>query len=106
MSNLLMPRALSGVLLSRVLLRLHVVAGCLEKVSLELPASSEAAYILYSNLQRQPEWSPWLKSVEVRATATAIAEKHPARPFCMRAIYPTIPRYVNATYVRTAVVLY
>ena len=37
------------------------------KVSLELPASREDAYFLYSSLQRQPEWSPWLKSVEVNA---------------------------------------
>eukprot|EP00904_Undaria_pinnatifida_P012730 jgi/Undpi1/8588/HiC_scaffold_25.g11053.m1 len=42
------------------------------KVSLELPASREDAYFLYSSLQRQPEWSPWLKSVEYdEATGTS-----------------------------------
>ncbi|CAM9614663.1 unnamed protein product, partial [Hapterophycus canaliculatus] len=33
-------------------------------VSLEVPAPSQDAYSLYSDLRRQPEWSPWLKSVE------------------------------------------
>ncbi|CAM9475981.1 unnamed protein product, partial [Ectocarpus fasciculatus] len=35
-----------------------------EQVSLEVPASTQDAYSLYSDLQRQPEWSPWLKSVQ------------------------------------------
>ncbi|CAM9326255.1 unnamed protein product [Scytosiphon promiscuus] len=35
-----------------------------EQVSLEVPASSEDTYSLYSDLRRQPDWSPWLKSVE------------------------------------------
>ncbi|CBN73792.1 conserved unknown protein [Ectocarpus siliculosus] len=43
-----------------------------EQVSLEVPASTQDAYSLYSDLQRQPEWSPWLKSVQHdRATGTS-----------------------------------
>ena len=33
-------------------------------VSLEMPFSSEVAFDTFSNLPRQPEWSPWLSSVE------------------------------------------
>ncbi|CAM9317396.1 unnamed protein product [Ectocarpus sp. 12 AP-2014] len=43
-----------------------------EQVSLEVPASTQDAYSLYSDLQRQPEWSPWLKSVQHdRVTGTS-----------------------------------
>lgn len=38
----------------------HVVVNSM----IELPFSAELAYDCFSDLPRQPEWSPWLKSVE------------------------------------------
>lgn len=44
-----------------------------ESVRLDIPASAEEAYSLYSQLEEHPRWSPWLKGVtfdEEKRTST------------------------------------
>ncbi|EWM21432.1 START-like domain protein [Nannochloropsis gaditana] len=44
------------------------------KVEIEVPATPEACYALYSQLEEHPRWSPWLRSVQFLDKVERISE--------------------------------